>query len=364
MWREWLATLLRDGNSAWPSERAGAAEELLARARQEGVVALAHARLSTPTCPQAAVDLFSRATREEAAQLLLREGECRRVLAALQAAGLQALLLKGSALAYWAYREPHLRECVDIDLLLRSRQQVDMAVVALHGLGYRLRERAVPGDLIGYELTCCRQASTGARVDVDLHWRLVNAPLYANRLQFDELWREARELPRLGPSAHGLAPVHALMHACMHRVLNLQFGTGDRLKWLYDLHLLATALDEAQWRQLQDLARERGLAGTCRHGLLSASATFSTGLPETVMAALAEMARAETLDVSQAHRWLYMQRANCCSLPTLGLRLRWLRQRLLPDADYLRDRYGGQHRSLPAIVISRLRDGLRRLGFK
>ena len=167
-------------------------------ATREGIVALVHERLDAQHYPDEVLAPFAAATRGEAAMLLMREGECRRVLAAMAAEGLPALLLKGSALAYWAYAEPHLRKCVDIDLLLRSRAEVDRATSALATLGYQLRERTVPGDLISYELTCIRRASVGARVDLDLHWRLVNAPLYAERLQPDELWRDAIALPRLG----------------------------------------------------------------------------------------------------------------------------------------------------------------------
>lgn len=358
----WLTALLRDERPDWPATPACAPAQLLEVATREGIVALVHERLDAQHYPDEVLAPFAAATRGEAAMLLMREGECRRVLAAMAAEGLPALLLKGSALAYWAYAEPHLRKCVDIDLLLRSRAEVDRATSALAALGYQLRERTVPGDLISYELTCIRRASVGARVDLDLHWRLVNAPLYAERLQPDELWRDAIALPRLGPSAFGLSPVHALLHACMHRALNLQFGDGDRLKWLYDLHVLAGRLDHLQWQALTQLAIERGLAGTCLHGLKAAQAEFATVLPEPPASELANAAAGETLDMHRVHRWLYMQRANCMALPSSRLRLRWLRQRLLPDAGYLRDRYGKQYGSLPAIVLGRLRDGLRRMG--
>lgn len=361
MSRTWLTALLRDDRPPWSASAVDDLATLVDVATREGIVALAHERLRAQDYPDALLAAFAGAARAEAAQALMREGECKRVLAVIASAGLQALLLKGSALAYWAYAAPHLRECVDIDLLLRSRADVDKAINALTGIGYCLREREVPGDLISYELTCIRKASTGARVDLDLHWRLVNAPLFANRLEPDELWREAMALPRLGPAAFGLSPVHALLHACMHRLLNLQFGDGDRLKWLYDLHLLAGRLGTDDWQRLLALARQRGLAGTCLHGLQAAGRDFGTMIPAPITADLIEASAGESLDVNKVDRWLYMQKANCLALPG-ALRLRWLRQRLLPNAAYLRDRYGDGERGLPAIVLGRLRDGLRRMG--
>jgi hypothetical protein len=364
MSRNWLAALLRDEAPACPGDAADwRIEAVLETARREGVVALAHAKLREGAYPDAVTTPFAAAARGEAAMLMVREAECRRVLAVISAGGLQALLLKGSALAYWAYPEPHLRECVDIDLLLRSRAGVEKLAGLLAESGYRLRERDVPGDLVSYELTCIRRSGNGARTDLDLHWRLVNAPLYAHRLEPDELWQEAIALPRLGPAAFGLSPVHALLHACMHRVLNLQFGTGNRLKWLYDLHLLAARLDDAGWQRLLALAGERRLASTCLHSLRAASVEFHTAIPEQVAAGLARLAATEDFDAGRAQHWLYMQIANGRSLPDLRTRLRWLRQRLLPNATFLRDRYGAGQQGLGMIVLSRLRSGLARLGF-
>ena len=59
----------------------------------------------------------------------------------------------------------------------------------------------------------------------------------------------------LSSGARGLAPVHALLHACLHRANNLQFGDGNRLRWLYDLKLFVQRLDAEQWQQLVRLAQ-------------------------------------------------------------------------------------------------------------
>jgi len=363
MSRSWLAALLRDEAPPWPSPDVRDPAQLLETAANEGIVALAHAKLHAQGYPESLRGPFAEAARGQAAVQMVREGECRRVLAVIASLGLDALLLKGSALAYWAYPEPHLRECADIDLMLKSRGDVDRLIAALADSGYRTRERDVPGDLVSYELTCIRRAAHGARVDLDLHWRLVNAPLYAHRLEVGELWRHAIALPRLGPTALGLSPVHALLHACMHRVLNLQFGIGNRLKWLYDLHLLSLGFDDAQWDQLLALAGDRGLASTCWQSLRVASAEFGTRIPEAIAAQLIAISAGESFDAGKADRWLYMQVANGRALPGHRARLRWLRQRLLPNAVFLRDRYGDGQLSLAAIVFARLRSGLRRMGF-
>ena len=168
MSRTWLAALLRDETPPWPAPESGDPAQLLETAAQEGIVALAHERMHAHGYPDALLAPFAAAARAEAAKHMVREGECRHVLGVIAATGVDALLMKGSALAYWAYSEPHLRECMDIDLMFRSRADVETLLGALAGIGYRLRERDLPGDLVSYEITCIRQATTGARVDLDL----------------------------------------------------------------------------------------------------------------------------------------------------------------------------------------------------
>jgi hypothetical protein len=67
---------------------------------------------------QLASDEGSEAARGEVARLMVRQAETRRVLQSLAGVNLLVLPLKGSALACWAYPEPHLRSCVEVDLLL------------------------------------------------------------------------------------------------------------------------------------------------------------------------------------------------------------------------------------------------------
>ena len=51
------------------------------------------------------------------------DSRCRRELAALQAAGNEALLLKGVALAETVYPQFRLRHCHDLDLLVEVRNR-------------------------------------------------------------------------------------------------------------------------------------------------------------------------------------------------------------------------------------------------
>ncbi len=361
--RGWLAAVLRGDAAAAAPGRQLDASAVLAAASEAGVPALLHACLSRPelaqSMPPALHQPLARAARVRAAQHMFREHQCRLILAEIAAAGVPVLLLKGSALAYRIYPSAHLRECSDIDLLLPSRQAVACAVAILGTLGYAPRDAAAPGDLVAFEVTCVRSGTERAGLEIDLHWQLSSTPAFAFRYAWAELDASAIALPALAPDARGLAPVPAYLHACMHRVQNMAGGIGDRLKWLYDLHLLGQHFGTDDWQALADQAGARGLAGTCLAGLDAAARCFGGIAPGSVRRDLATAARGETLDPHRMHRWLYIQRMNFLAFPTCAQRMRWLRQRLLPDQAYLRARHGDA--GLLRLLLRRLRAGIGRL---
>lgn len=335
--REALAVILAGPRASWPGVPALDAAGWLEAAQGEDVVALVQARLRAEPAgvPDAVQAAFEDAARAEAAQSMLRQAEARRVLALLAAAGLPVLLLKGSALAYWLYPAPHLRHCADVDLLFETREAALHAAALLAGDGYVRRQHF--GDAATAEFLCRRELPGRARVELDMHWALSSAPVFGRRFTFAELMAASQPLPALAPEARGLGPAHACLHACLHRLSDLSNGGDDRLKWLYDLHLLAAAMTDADWRQCVALAAERGLSGVCVHGLEAAAQALATHLPSPPLDALRRQAAAEPMDAARMHQWGYFQRQNLRALPGWRARLRWLWQRLRPTAHYRED---------------------------
>ena len=146
--KAWLAAVVRGAEpGAMPPNEAG----LLDAAQAEGVLALCHHQLRrSPTWTAYSETLREAMTRhayQAVAVELMRAAELRDVLAALAQADLPVLLLKGAALAYTLYPEPHLRDRCDTDLLLPSREEAEQAWRVLQTLGYQ-RPNAVPGDLL------------------------------------------------------------------------------------------------------------------------------------------------------------------------------------------------------------------------
>lgn len=196
--------------------------------------------------------------------------------------------------------------------------------------------------------------------ELDLHYRLLNAPAYANIFAFDELWAESVALPALGGgSLRGLSPRHAFAHACLNRALDMQIGVPDRLKLLYDLHLMLGRLDDPAWQDLLALVARKGISGVCLRSIEDTVAALGTELSAGTCEALRGAAAREPLDRRRLHDWRYMQWRNLRALPGWAARVRWLWQRLLPTDGYLRAQYGEGSRL--KLIAHRLRRGLARL---
>ncbi len=345
--RAWLAALLRgEEPGPMPDEAV-----LLDTARAEGVLVLCHDRLRRSPAwtqyPETLREALSRQAYQDVAVEMARVVELREVLAALAGAGLPVLLLKGAALAYTLYPEPHLRDRSDTDLLFPSRDEAERAWRVLQALGY---QRLGPdrGDLISYELVGEKTIHGGLSHTLDAHWRWSNATLFAERFTFAELAATAIPIPVLGLPARGLGLAHALLLACVHRFVSLGGGIADRLIWLYDIHLLAQHLTDELSRQFTTLAEERTLCGPCLDGMDNVRTLLATALPDEVLSRLRIGADHEGFDPGQFRpRWRYEWRT-LCALPSTILRLRWLGQRLFPSANSLRYQYGfGNRWGLP-----------------
>lgn len=357
MQREVLAGIISAPAGASIEIDPDSGENLLELARAEGVVALVSDRLGEGlNVPASVRDEFADAARSLVAAHLVLEAECRRVLGVIHQAGIPVLLLKGLALGQWLFPAAYLRESSDIDLLFSNRSDADRAAAAIAGHGYSVL--FAPGDM-AHEFSCRRDAPW-SQVDLDMHWHLLNVPLFRGLLPFDELLAGSISLPRMAPGTRGLGRVHAFAHACMHRASNLCAGLGDRLKWLYDLHLLAGSFTAADWQELTELSAQHGLCGICAEGIDATATVFGTAVPANVREALRAGRTHESLDASRLSDWKYMQRRNLASLPSLRERARWLQQTVFPPREYLRELYGGDAGTL-GLWGARIKQALRRL---
>ncbi len=132
-----------------------------------------------------------------------------RTLHALQAAGLEPIVLKGAALAYTAYPQPAHRTFSDIDLLLPG-EQPGVASRVLREIGFWTS----PNDPEPSHHIRPHYAEPGG-LGIELHHELLPRP-HPYTIELTELQARARTTEIAGLESRVLAPSDALLLACLH----------------------------------------------------------------------------------------------------------------------------------------------------
>jgi len=168
------------------------------------------------------------------------------ILAAYEAAGIQALVIKGAALAHGFYPEPGLRPMSDVDLLVK-RTDAYRAQELLTELGFQAP--LPPADrLPGKHLLAAIRSVEGLTVSVELHHNLFNIGTRAS-LELNGLSGPPIPFALEGVTAYTLPHEEMLWHLCQHLTL---IGQPFRLIWLVDIVGLAERYaSEIDWARVE-----------------------------------------------------------------------------------------------------------------
>jgi hypothetical protein len=324
-------------------------------AKQQGMLPVIADRLSSVTVDSGVATAVQAEASGFVAADLYRERELRRVLDALAARGVRAVVFKGAALAYTHYARPDLRPRDDSDLLVPPEARAT-AHHTLVGLGYRPHQH-VTGDLVSYQAIYEKTQNGVVLHVVDLHWRVANPQLFADALSFEEIDAAAQPIATLGSSARGPSAPHALFLACVHRVAHHR--DEKLLMWIYDIHLLASRMTAGEWAVFLDLAARRKMMAICRQGLALSAEHFGTAVPPQV----AEDSRYAHADAREEPSAAFMNRdraqlstflSDLQALASWSDRGRLLKQHLCPPPAYMRQVYAPSSRApLPALYMWR-----------
>jgi Uncharacterised nucleotidyltransferase len=188
-----------------------------------------------------------------AARSILMAMELVRVIRLLEAVNVTAIPYKGPVLAQYLYGDMTLRECSDLDLIVKE-QDVRQAKESLVEAGYhpafpfsRSQETAYLRWSCVYELQ-----NSDKRVAIELHWRTRTHPSLA--LPPDLVWTGLRETLFLGASIKTLSPEALLLLLCAH---------GTKHKWrqlrsVCDIADLVRAAPELDWDKVLKTANHLG----------------------------------------------------------------------------------------------------------
>jgi hypothetical protein len=299
---------------------------------------------------------------------LAHRAELPRVLSALAQAGIEPLILKGTALAYSHYPSPTLRPRGDTDLLVPPDAAAAVARV-LQELGYA-NESSASGEFASCEANWSRIDGLGKSHHLDVHWRASNRRILARVITYEELAARARGVPQLGPHARAPGPADALLFACAHRAghVNTAYHSGDdvrvggdRLIWLYDMQLLVLAMSPSELEEFVELATTKRLRTVCLDALERARECLATSIPATLHG---QLSRSRPVELSA---WVLTgRRANqilgdFLVLDGWPMRMRWIREVFFPSAEYVRHMYpDATNRWLPALYLRRALAGMRK----
>jgi hypothetical protein len=364
---------LRGDLLPWPADAADIfAQDFLELADFHGVKPLLHHRLheaaNTPDWPARVIDDLKTSAMSYTAWEMVHQREISRVLRVFDDAGITPLVMKGSALAYSHYPAPAVRARCDTDLLVApdSREVADRLFIEAgftKGFG-------VTGEYISYESAYFRSDSFGFDHTFDLHWRVNNAQVLAKLFRYADLLERTAPVPELDERAKGLCPVDALLLACLHRAAhmghttrigNAEYSEGNRLIWLYDIHLLLSAMSSVEQEEFTARALKTGLGRVCLDALETGEKVLGTPLPPEVQAALSRSSPAQPaaryLRSGPVMRTWIDLRSHPCWRDRLG----YLKELFFPSEAYMRQKYPEQHtQSLTWLYIARALSGIRK----
>jgi len=271
------------------------------------------------------------------------------LLADFAEAGVAVRVLKGTALAYDLYARPADRTRGDTDLLVAPDTLVRARAV-LEAAGYQpfYDDPVAPGEARLQEPWRLDHAD-GTGHEIDLHWQVFNRRSLADSLSVTDAFAGGQPLPALCSVAQAMPRHLSLIHACAHRAAHVTSpyfvgGTrhygGDRLIWLWDIVLLARALDTAGWEAFAAHAARVGLGPVCAQALEDAQARLAAPVPAAVLARLGDPAAAGPaaaylLSGNSVGRAAH----DLMSVKGAAARLRYIRDRLFPPAPFMRANY-------------------------
>jgi hypothetical protein len=300
-----------------------------------------------PGWPIEVQDALARRVRGQAAAELVIERELVAVFDALTAEGVLPIVLKGTALAYSIYDAPWMRPRVDTDVLIRA-DQADVVRRVLGARGYSSPLHS------GGELLFCQfplRRFDGVEHWFDFHWKISTQSVFAEVLTYEEVDGRTVPLPALGARTRVLAPVDALLLACIHPVMHHR--NVETLIWMYDVHLLAAALSETEFEQFAAMAVAKQVAAICARQLARAQAAFGTAIPDEVVRRLAA---AGAVEPSAAYlrpdrQWIDEIVSSLRGLPRWRDRARLVREILMPPPSYILQSYGIASSPLTAALV-------------
>ncbi len=211
-------------------------------------------------------------------QLMLnRSAKC---LRAFHNAGIETMLLKGTALVLLHYSTYGLRPMRDVDVLVQTGQ-ARAAMDILEELDFKA-EFFQPVELT---LACShgKEYKDESGNGFDLHWSALRECRQAGA--DDAFWNNAVSTEIHGVPTHAPSPTEQLIHACVHAARR---EPVPRVIWIADAMAIMDSPPSIDWDRLIRCGQERGITSPLRDTLTYLHDLLDTPIPLAVLQSLRE----------------------------------------------------------------------------
>lgn len=274
--------------------------------------------------------------REAMALALTIERELLHVEAVLRKEGVDAIVLKGPAVAHSAYPDPSWRPFGDLDLLVRTTSW-RAACLALEGSG---RHRRLPEPRPGFDERFGKAAVHRGRsgIEVDLHRTLVLGP-FGLWIRPEKVFEHTAPLMLGGRAFERLDDTRLMLHACVHAAL------GWRAPFLWTVRDVGqiAVMPGVDWEALEALAERWRLQVVIQHALRMAWEILGMRMPPEAGRVLALPSRRSERRALDAYVTEQRSRGGTAvstlrAIPGVAPKAAYLRALLFPKRDFLQQR--------------------------
>ena len=194
------------------------------------------------------------------------------------------IALKGPLLGYLYYPDPTLRECNDIDILVKE-EQVDQTVEVLKTLGYVLTNpiwytpRQKKAYLENFQHYCFSHSETG--LQLELHWRLSADFKLFDLLHLQQTQR-FRQIEVGNKHFSYLMPTDNFIYLCVHGSTH----RWKRLFWIMDIARIIEREGELFLLDVYPKVKQTPFELSILWGCALAKHHFGTALPSLIQGAI------------------------------------------------------------------------------
>jgi hypothetical protein len=201
------------------------------------------------------------------------------VLAALEGAGIETMLIKGAVLQIAYYRNEAVRPMSDLDIVVRPTQ-AEAATLLLESIGW-VRNETARGDDAAWRHSMMFRDGKGH--EIDLHWHLMREACHPDASTI--FWSEAEPLDYAGIATRQPGPADMLLHTVIH---GLRANREPPIRWIADaMTVIAVAGPRLDWNRLLERAQALRLNARLGLGLGYLSRRFDAAVPPEILQALA-----------------------------------------------------------------------------